>query len=185
MSCIWISRCGGIGIRARLKIVFPREYGFDSHQRHHYAESFRTERVRYVYPLTYLYLVGTSTIMTSKKYLSGLLIAGLVSFSAWLMVVAKLNPFESTALALVLFFISLFFSLLCTFTLVGFYIRRYIDRGELQHYHMSTSLRQAILLAFCVDASLLLLVFSLLTWWSGLLLVVIITLVEFYMTRSD
>ncbi len=123
--------------------------------------------------------------MLKNQYLSGLSLAGLVSWAAWLMVVAKLNPFESTALALVLFFISLFFALLCTFTLAGFFIRRYLDKGELYHHHMKVSLRQAILLSACADASLVLLIFGLLTWWSGLMIVVIITLIEFYLTKID
>jgi len=123
--------------------------------------------------------------MSSKKYISGLFIAGVISWAAWLMVVIKLNPFESTSLALALFFVSLFFVLLCTFTLGGFYIRRYMDRGELQRYQMATSLRQAILLSLCVNTCLFLLMLGLLSWWSGLLLVILITLAEFYMTKID
>ncbi|MDZ4245234.1 MAG: hypothetical protein U1D98_04930, partial [Candidatus Gracilibacteria bacterium] len=103
--------------------------------------------------------------MYNKTYISGLSVAGAISTLAWFMVVLKLDPFESTALALSLFFISLFFSLLCIFTLIGFYVRRFADKGELYHYHMSVSLRQGILLAVCADVSLFLLMLGLLTWW--------------------
>jgi len=87
--------------------------------------------------------------MYNKTYISGLSITGAISTLAWFMVALKLDPFESTALALALLFISLFFSSLCIFTLLGFYVSRFSDRGELYHYHMSISLRQGLLLAVC------------------------------------
>lgn len=123
--------------------------------------------------------------MYNKTYLSGLSIASAISIAALFMVLLKLDPFESTALALSLFFVSLFFTLLCVFTLIGFYVRRITDKGELYHYHMSTALRQGILLSICANISLFLLMLGLLSWWSGLLLVVVITLVEFYVTKSE
>ena len=123
--------------------------------------------------------------MYNKTYLSGLFIAGVISIAAFLMVTVKLDPFESTVLALTLFFISLFFVLLCIFTLAGFYVRRITDKGELYHYHMSTSLRQGVLLSICANICLFLLMLGLLAWWSGLLLVLIITLMEFYITKTE
>ena len=124
-------------------------------------------------------------VISYKKYLSGLLVAAFVSWAAWFLVVAKLNPFESTLLALSLFFVSLLFALVCTFTLIGFYMRAFLNAQEVHQQHISISLRQAILLAVCADVCLLLLVFGLLTWWSGFLLVIVITLIEFYFTREE
>ncbi len=123
--------------------------------------------------------------MTHKQYLSGILYSAAVSWAAWALVVIKLDPFESTVLALLLFFVSLFFALVCTFTLLGFYVRKYVNQNEIYYHHINTSLRQGVLLAICADACLFLLVFGLLRWWSGILLVSLVTLVEFYMTKED
>lgn len=123
-------------------------------------------------------------IMTYKNYLSGISIAGVISWSAWFLVVLKLNPFESTSIALILFFLSLFFALICTFTIIGFIVRIYANQNEIVYQHISTSLRQAVLLSLCACSCLFLLVFGLLSWWSGLLLVAIVTLIEFYLTKE-
>lgn len=49
--------------------------------------------------------------MTHNRYLAFVGIAGLVSWVAWFIVLNKLDPFESTALALVLFFFESVFCL--------------------------------------------------------------------------
>jgi hypothetical protein len=124
-------------------------------------------------------------IIQHKKYLSGLIFADVVSLGAFFMVLSKLNPFESTLLALSLFFLSFFFALLCTFTLLGILVRTHVNKHEVHNKHISTSLRQGVLLAACIDICAVLLMFGLLAWWSGLLLVVLVTLIEFYFTKED
>ena len=122
--------------------------------------------------------------MTFRKYLSGIALAGSISWLAWILVVSKLNPFESTSLALILFFISLLFALTSTFTLLGFFFRKWLNRNEIYYEHLHVSLRQGALLSFCSIGCLIFLFLGILTWWNGLLLVTVITLVEFYFTAQ-
>jgi len=82
--------------------------------------------------------------LTHNKYLAFVSAAGLVSWIAWFIVLTKLDPFESTALALVLFFVSLFFAMACTFTVLGFYFRLWLNKNEIYSNHITISFRQGI-----------------------------------------
>lgn len=124
-------------------------------------------------------------MQNTQTYLIPNYIAAALSWSAWLVVITKLNPYESTGLALTLFFVSLFFALISTFTIVGFYLRKWLTNNELHFNFINISLRQGILLSFCAIGCLAFLLLGVLTWWDGLLLVAIITLVELYLTAKE
>lgn len=132
--------------------------------------------------------------MTYKKYL---FIIALVAFTGWLsfvLVVLKLDPctapgeiticYSVSSLALIAFFLSLFFALTATFSSLGFGMRLWLHRDEIYLDHLNISFRQGLLLTFCVLGALGLLILNTLTWWSGMLLIAIILLLEFYFTRS-
>lgn len=118
--------------------------------------------------------------MTHNKYLSFVAAAGLVSWIAWFIVLTKLDPFESTALALVLFFVSLFFALSCTFTVVGFYFRLWLNKNEIYSNHISISFRQGVELTIITLGCIFFLILGVLNWWSGFLLILSVSLVELY-----
>lgn len=112
-------------------------------------------------------------------------VAATVSWLAFVMVIRMLDPFQSTGLALAMFFISLFFALTSTFTIIGFYIRMWVNKNEIYYNHINISLRQGILLALIALGCLLFQLLGVLTWWSGLLLIGAITLIEFYIGAKE
>ena len=111
--------------------------------------------------------------------------AALVSWLAFYMVIQKLDPFASTGLALALFFVSLFFALTSSFTIIGFYIRVWFNRNEIYYDHINVSLRQGILLTLITLGCLMFQLLNALTWWSGLLLIAAVTMIEFYLVAKD
>ncbi len=123
--------------------------------------------------------------MSHHRYLAIIGAAGLLSWVAWVVVVFKLDPKEATGLALGLFFLSLFVALICTFTIVGFYFRVWLNKNEIYYNHINISFRQGVLLTVLAVGSLALQLLSVLTWWSGLLFIAAITLVEFYFMAKD
>ncbi len=123
--------------------------------------------------------------MTHNKYLSVIGTAGLVSWIAWVVVINKLDPFESTGLALAMFYISLFFALACTFTVTGFYFRVWLNKNEIYYQHIHTAFRQGVLLTAIALGCLTFQIVGILTWWSGLLLIASITLIEFYFMARE
>ncbi len=126
----------------------------------------------------------TQPFNPEQRYIQPLIMAGGISWLSWIVVILKLNPYESTGLALALFFLSLLISLTCTFTLLGFYLRKWITRNEIGVSYINTSIRQGLLLSLCTLTSLAFLMLGVLTWWNGLLVVAIIVLLEFYITSK-
>ena len=120
-----------------------------------------------------------------RQYLMTIGLTALVSWVAWAMVIIKLDPYTSTGLALGLFFISLFFALIGTFTIIGFALRRWIGKNEIYYHHLSVSLRQGLLLSMCTLMCISLLIMGALKWWNGLLVVTIAVLMEMFITSRN
>ena len=120
-----------------------------------------------------------------KKYLLTIGLTAAVSWLAWGIVITKLDPFESTGLALGLFFLSLLFALIGTFTILGFGLRRWVGKEEFHEQHLTVSLRQGLLLSFCTIFCLAFLIVGVLKWWNGLLLVTVAVLIEMFLTSRS
>lgn len=123
--------------------------------------------------------------MSHNRYIVIITFAAIISWMAFYLVITKLDPFMSSGLALALFFISLFFALTSTFTIAGFYLRVWFNKNEIYYDHINVSLRQGILLTLIALGSLMFQLLGVLTWWSGLLLIGAITMVEFYLVAKD
>lgn len=123
--------------------------------------------------------------MSHHRYLSIIAIAGALSWIAWIVVINKLNPYESTGLALAFFFLSLFVALACTFGVAGFYFRVWLQRNEVYYNHINISFRQGFLLALIAIGCLAFQLMRILTWWSGLLFISAVTLVELYFMAKE
>lgn len=123
--------------------------------------------------------------MSHIKYLTIIGIAGIIGWFGWIITLTKLNPFESTGMALGFFFITLFIALMCTFTILGFYFRVWIYKNEIYYKHINISLRQGIMLGLIVVISLALQLLGVLNWLSGFLLVIIMLLIEAYISLKS
>lgn len=132
--------------------------------------------------------------MSYRKYLLVLLIVAAVGWGSFSLVIFRLDPctgpgtiticHSASALALLFFFLSAFFALTATFTLLGFGLRLWLHQYEIYLDHLNVSLRQGLLLTLCTLAAAALLLLNALTWWSGLVLIAIIMLLELYFTRT-
>ena len=122
--------------------------------------------------------------MTDQRYLSIIGFAALLSRLRWFVVLFKLTPFESTGMALGFFFLTLFLALACTFAVFGFYIRLWLNRNEVYYHHINISLRQGVLLSLLTLGALALQLAGVLTWWTGLLLITSVILIELYFALS-
>lgn len=123
--------------------------------------------------------------MSHHKYIAIIGGAGLVSWIAWIVVINKLNPIETMGLSLALFYISLFVALTCTFTVIGFYFRVWLNKNEVYYNHIHTAFRQGVLLTAIAVGSLTFQLLGVLNWWTGLLLIGVVTMVEFYFAAYE
>lgn len=90
-----------------------------------------------------------------------------------------LNP-EKGAYALVPFFVSLTFMLLCFFSLASYLFRKKATNNEIYFTNVKISLREGFIFAVYIDVILALGALRLLTWWDGLLLGASLILLEMY-----
>lgn len=123
--------------------------------------------------------------MTHKKYITIIGIAGMIAWLSWILVLLKLSPRESMGVALAFFFLSLFIALSSTFAVLGYYFRVWLFRNEIFYKHINVALRQGVFLSMIATFCLVFQMMRVLTWWSGILLVVIAVLLEFYFSSKD
>ncbi len=123
--------------------------------------------------------------MNYHKYLGIIGVSALFAWLGWILVVTQLSPYENMSVALILFFITFFIALTGTFTVLGFYFRMWLFKNEIFYSHINISLRQGIFLSLIAIFCLVFQMLRVLTWWSGLLLIVSAVLLEFYFSARD
>lgn len=123
--------------------------------------------------------------MFLNRYVLSVFLASVASFLSLYLVLSKIDPFVDEKLGLVLFFVSLFFLVSSALTLVGYFFRVLFYREELFMNHFNVSLRQGIILGFCLCAIMGFQVLRTLTWWNGFIIVLISFLIELYFVARD
>jgi len=130
-----------------------------------------------------------------KKHLTPIAILSIISWTGFILVIFRLEPcrtYSSTefcnttsSLAMILFYASLFFALTGTFTILGYLSRVWIYKTEIYTNHLNISLRQGILLSICSMTILAFLSLNILRWWTTILLLLTIILIEFYFLSKE
>ncbi len=123
--------------------------------------------------------------MTLKKYLILMLFATLVCWLALGLVIFYLNPYSGGMIALVFFYVSLFFAVVGTFAIVGFIIRSRFLRHELVYRQVAVTFRQAVWLGGLAVIALWLQAQALLTWYNLLLLILVLAVFEFFLLSIE
>lgn len=123
--------------------------------------------------------------MSHNKYIAIIAGSGLLAWIGWLLVYFKLSVYQTLGLSLSFFYVTLFIALSATFAVLGFYFRVWLFRNEIFYRHINVALRQGIFLSLITVFCLIFQMMKVLSWWSGLLLVVIAVLLEFYFSAKD
>ena len=118
--------------------------------------------------------------MTLRQYLILMSLGTLVAWGAFALVLKYLNPENAGTLGFVFFYLSVFLGITGTLTLLGFAWRYFRHREEVLFRHVSISFRQGVILAVMVVSALFLQANKLLTWWNLSLLILGLTLLEFF-----
>ena len=124
-------------------------------------------------------------LISHSRYIAFIAASGLFAWIGWLLVLTNLSPYGNLALALTFFFLTLFIALTSSFTVIGFYFRLWLLRNEIFYKHINVALRQGVFLSLIAVFCLVFQMVRVLTWWSGLLLVVIFVLLESYFASRD
>lgn len=118
--------------------------------------------------------------MSLKKYVIGMIFATVFCWTAWGLILFYIDPKAAGIVGLVCFHLSLFFSLVGTFTLTGLALRIRFSHNEILFAHVGVAFRQAVLLATVIVGCLIFQQFRILNWWDGTLFAVSVGLLEFY-----
>ncbi len=118
--------------------------------------------------------------MTLRKYLLLMGLIAILSWSGFVAVINFINPNESGFIGHFLFYSSLFLATVATLSIFGFLLRSKILQGELAFRQVAVTFRQAFWFGLLVTISLWLEARDLLTWWNLILLILGLTLLEFF-----
>jgi len=119
--------------------------------------------------------------MTLKNYLLIMFLATAICWSAFAVVVNIADPETTNKVGFILFYISLFLSLVGTSAIVGFLFRFIALRKELVFRQVMIAFRQSFLFSAAIIVGLILQSFQMLTWYNAFFLVVALTVLEFFL----
>lgn len=123
--------------------------------------------------------------MTLKSYVWGMWLVTLLSVGALVLVIIYVDPDSAGMAGRVIFFSVTFFALGGVFNLLLLRLRKNITTLETAFHNVGMSFRQGMLLGLLSAGILILQGARVLVWWSGLLLVILIFLIELYfLSRS-
>jgi hypothetical protein len=133
--------------------------------------------------------------MNYQKLVVPIIIFMITSWTCLSLVVLRMEPclaYSGTtfcqsisSLAMIFFYSSLFFALTSTFTLIGYLARVYMYNNEIFASHFNVSLRQAILISFCIITCIVLFTLSILKWWTTLFVFGIVIFIELYFLNQE
>lgn len=123
--------------------------------------------------------------MTLRSYLVIMIIATLVCWGLWVFVLWSVNPEVTNWLGFSLFYLSLFLALAGTAAIIGFLIRFIFLKRQLAFRAVKIAFRQSFIFAFLITASLFLLAHDLFTWLNLILLVVGLSVLEYFLISHE
>ena len=118
--------------------------------------------------------------MGLKGYLSLIGLGTVFAWIAWAIIILNISPVESGVTALVFFYVTLAAALVGTLTLIMTVLRVYLLRREVIVRETRTAFRHAVLFAVIAISSLILSAADRFSTWSIVLLVAIISVVEYF-----
>lgn len=117
--------------------------------------------------------------MTLKQYLILMSIGAAICWLAWVFVLGSVDPQQAGFFGFLFFYASLFLALAGTFSVIGFLIKKIILKNDqIVFHHVKSTFRQGMLMASTIILGLILLQAKLLTWWNGILLVMLFAAIE-------
>ena len=118
--------------------------------------------------------------MSLKIYIFLITICTIFCWISFGIILWNTNPFETEILSFILFYFSLFLSLIGTIALIGSLIRIKFKRNKFVLKQAIIAFRQAIWFSSIVVFFLILQSFNLLFWWNISLFILFLAVLEFF-----
>ena len=117
--------------------------------------------------------------MTLKRYFTLMIICTLINWAIWVLVIFFVNPEKIGLIGSILFYLSLFLSLLGTSSLLFFILGVRLKKRPI-FVEISWSFRRAFLFSLFVVVILLLKEQGVLYWWTAILLALFLIMLEIF-----
>ncbi|MBU1203406.1 hypothetical protein KKH39_05180 [Patescibacteria group bacterium] len=118
--------------------------------------------------------------MTIRSYNIAMLLATVLAWLGFFIIINSFDPYQGGLSIFLMFYFTLFLSILGTLSLLGFLLRSVWNRKRgIARVMVMESFRQAVIFSSVLLVALFLQSLRLLTWWNTLLLVVLATTIEF------
>jgi len=127
---------------------------------------------------------GNFNDMSLTRYFIIMVVATALAWTSWGVVITQINPEVAGLDGFALFYTTLFLSLIGTFALIGLAIRMHTQPHHLPYYLVLLSFRQGIFFALLSIGALILQSKDILYWWNILILVVLLTTLEYFALTS-
>lgn len=116
--------------------------------------------------------------MNFKQFIRLTILSTFVAWSVWFFLILSIDPVFAGLSELSLFYLTLFLGTTGVMLSLMVAVRVKLKPETILFRHVVTSFRQSVLLAFLVTGSLILLSKNLFGWWSMIILVLLLSLIE-------
>jgi hypothetical protein len=116
--------------------------------------------------------------MNFKTFLIIMGVASVFAWITWLVVLNSIDPTRSGSLGFFLFYFTLSSSLIGTLSIAGVLVRLWLKKDDILARISMRSFRQALLFTTLFVGTLILSGMNVLRWWTLLLFIIIISLIE-------
>lgn len=116
--------------------------------------------------------------MTLKSYLISMALTTFFCWGIFIFIVNLVNPETTNLIGFILFYLSLFLSLIGSFAIIGFFVRFVVLKRQLVFYAVKTAFRQSFLFSLFLVSLLFFFSQALITWFNLALLLVIFSILE-------
>jgi hypothetical protein len=116
--------------------------------------------------------------MTLKQLVAIIILATLACWTAWTMVLFQVDPTDSGAPGILVFYGCLFLALLGSLFLISFGWRKIFGHYALDYKIVGTSFRQSFFFSLMIVGIMFLESRGLLAWWNTIVIILAATLVE-------
>lgn len=123
--------------------------------------------------------------MTLRSYLTIMSLATATCWGVFGLILYMINPFVTNWIGFALFYGSLFLAIMGTAAIVGFLMRFSFLKHELVFRSVRAAFRQSFLIGFLIVAILILISQELFTWVNLFLLIVGLTLIEYFLVTYN
>lgn len=131
------------------------------------------------------FFVIISLAMGYKTFKIVILLATLTAWFGWFLALLNFNPEQLSLLGFILFYLSFFLFLYGIIFLLADYVKSKFVRNQLLVVRVKHTLRQSLFFAILIIGWALLKSNGVLRWWNLAMLILILTILEFFFMSFD